>query len=167
MTSLGDPADFLIRLAKLCPNASRFDEWTQKLKSDEVAKEAENNKRGTIAAWGRADRQGQQLINPLSLLQTLEEQLPDNAILVADGGDFVATASYIVRPRGPLQWLDPGSFGTLGVGGGFALGAKLARPDAEVWLLWGDGAAGYSIAEFDTFVRYRVPVAAFVGNDAN
>lgn len=44
---------------------------------------------------------------------------------MADGGDFVGSAAYIVRPRGPLQWLDPGAFGTLGVGGGFALGAKV------------------------------------------
>jgi thiamine pyrophosphate-dependent acetolactate synthase large subunit-like protein len=43
-----------------------------------------------------------------------------------------------------------------GVGGGFALGAKLARPDHEVWLLWGDGSAGYSIAEYDTFKRHKV-----------
>ena len=96
----------------------------------------------------------------------LEDALPENAILVADGGDFIATSSYILRPRGPLCWLDPGAFGTLGVGGSFALGAKLVRPDAKVWLLWGDGSAGYSLAEFDTFTRHRVPVIALIGNDA-
>merc|ERR1719420_1724982 len=106
------------------------------------------------------------MINPIGLMHTFEEELSENAILVADGGDFVATASYIVRPRGPLQWLDPGAFGTLGVGGGFALGAKLAKPESDVWLLWGDGAAGYSLAEFDTFTRHKVPVVALVGNDA-
>ena len=63
-------------------------------------------------------------------------------------------------------WLDPGAFGTLGVGAGFALGAKLCRPEAEVWALFGDGALGYSIAEFDTFVRHGVPIIAVVGNDA-
>lgn len=72
-------------------------------------------------------------LNPLSVLNTLEKILPDNAILVADGGDFVGSAAYILRPRGPLTWLDPGAFGTLGVGGGFALGAKLVRPDSEVY----------------------------------
>jgi len=72
-------------------------------------------------------RDGSPLVNPLDLFLKLEETLPDDSILVADGGDFVATASYIVRPRGPLRWLDPGAFGTLGVGGGFALGAKLVR----------------------------------------
>lgn len=53
--------------------------------------------------------------------------LPENAILIADGGDFIGSAAYIVHPRGPLQWLDPGVFGTLGVGAGFALGAKAVR----------------------------------------
>ena len=76
--------------------------------------------------------------------------MADDAVLVVDGGDFVATASYIVRPRAPLSWLDPGVFGTLGVGGGFALGAALVRPGREVWLVWGDGSSAYTLAEFDT-----------------
>ena len=88
-------------------------------------------------------------------------------MLVGDGGDFVATASYIVTPRGPLAWLDPGVFGTLGVGAGFALAAKLVRPESDVWLLWGDGSAGYGLAEIDTFVRHGVGVLALIGNDAS
>jgi acetolactate synthase-like protein len=72
-------------------------------------------------------------LNPLKVLTILDKILPDNAILVADGGDFVASAAYIMKPRGPLTWLDPGAFGTLGVGGGFALGAKLVRPESEVF----------------------------------
>ena len=62
----------------------------------------------------------------------------------------------VARPRGPLRWLDPGAFGTLGVGGGFALGAKLCRPDSEVWIVYGDGSLGYSLAEFDTYTRHNV-----------
>jgi acetolactate synthase-1/2/3 large subunit len=91
--------------------------------------------------------------------------LPDDSLIVADGGDFVGTASYTVRPRKPLSWLDPGVFGTLGVGAGFALGASLARPDSEVWAIFGDGAFGFSLIEFDTFVRHGIPVIAVVGND--
>lgn len=108
----------------------------------------------------------EQHLNPLAVLSTLEKILPDNAILVADGGDFVGSAAYILKPRGPLAWLDPGAFGTLGVGGGFALGAKLARPDSEVWIIWGDGSCAYSLAEFDTLSRFNLPVMALVGNDA-
>ena len=106
-------------------------------------------------------------MNPVWLCQQLETAVSENSILIGDGGDFVATASYIVRPRAPLCWLDPGAFGTLGSGGGFALAAKLCRPDAEVWLLYGDGSAGYSLAEFDTFTRHGVGVIAVIGNDAS
>jgi thiamine pyrophosphate-dependent acetolactate synthase large subunit-like protein len=62
--------------------------------------------------------------------------------------------------------LDPGAFGTLGVGGGFALGAKAVYPDRPVVILWGDGSSGYSLMEFDTFVRHKLPVVALIGNDA-
>ena len=106
-------------------------------------------------------------VNPLHLLRELDREIGPQTILVADGGDFVATASYTVQPPGPLTWLDPGPFGTLGVGAGFALGAKLCRPEAEVWILYGDGSAGYSLAEFDTFVRHGLAVIALVGNDAS
>ena len=64
-----------------------------------------------------------EFVNPVTAVQALEEAMDDDAIMVVDGGDFVATAAYVVKPRAPLSWLDPGVFGTLGVGGGFALGA--------------------------------------------
>jgi thiamine pyrophosphate-dependent acetolactate synthase large subunit-like protein len=105
-------------------------------------------------------------VNPITLLRTLEQTAGDNAVLIADGGDFVATASYVMHPRTPLSWLDPGAFGTLGVGAGFALGAALARPQSEIWIIFGDGACGYGLVEFDTFVRHGIPVIALVGNDA-
>jgi thiamine pyrophosphate-dependent acetolactate synthase large subunit-like protein len=104
-------------------------------------------------------------LNPLRLLRELDAFLDERALLVADGGDFVGTASYVLRARSPLGWLDPGVFGTLGVGGGFALGASLARPDAEVWILYGDGSLGLSLAEVDTFARHGLSVIALVGND--
>ena len=106
-------------------------------------------------------------VNPLAFFQEMEQVVDENSVLIGDGGDFVATASYILRPRAPLSWLDPGVFGTLGSGAGFALGAKLVRPEAEVWLVYGDGSAGYSIAEFDTFHRHEIPIIAVVGNDAS
>lgn len=93
--------------------------------------------------------------------------MADDSVLIVDGGDFVATGSYIVRPRRPLSWLDPGVFGTLGVGGGFAAGAASVRPSAEVWLFYGDGSSAYSLAEFDTFVRSGYAPIAIIGNDAS
>jgi acetolactate synthase-1/2/3 large subunit len=106
------------------------------------------------------------LVNPLALCRAVDALLAPDSVIVADGGDFVGTAAYILRPRAPLSWLDPGVFGTLGVGGGFALGAKLCRPGADVWILYGDGSSAYSLAEFDTLARHGLPVIAVVGNDA-
>ena len=105
-------------------------------------------------------------VNPLALLRAIEREAGENALFVADGGDFVATASYVLHPRGPLSWLDPGAFGTLGVGAGFAIGAATARPDRETWIIFGDGTCGFGLTEFDTFVRHGFPVIAVVGNDA-
>lgn len=81
----------------------------------------------------------------------------DNSILIGDGGDFVATVAYNIKARKPLSWLDPGVFGTLGVGAGFAMAAKLVHPESEVWLFWGDGASGFSLMEFDTLRRHKIP----------
>ncbi len=108
-----------------------------------------------------------EFINPLQLLKGIDRAMSDDSIIVADGGDFVATASYTLRPRAPLSWLDPGVFGTLGVGAGFAMGAKLVRPASETWIIYGDGAFGYSLIEFETFARLNIPVIAVIGNDAS
>jgi len=110
--------------------------------------------------------QATDFINPLFLLNQLDQVMDDQSIIVGDGGDFVASAAYVLHPPGPLSWLDPGVFGTLGVGAGFALASKLTNPASEVWLIYGDGAAGFSLQEFDTFVRHRAPVIAVIGNDA-
>ena len=93
--------------------------------------------RGRSATRRSPPRRGRErdLVDPMHFFLRLEEKLADDAVLVVDGGDFVATAAYIVRPRKPLSWLDPGVFGTLGVGGGFAVGAAAVRPKAEVWIL--------------------------------
>lgn len=130
--------------------------WIDTLRRRDAAREWE------IAARGTDDVRP---INPIALCKAVDSLLTDESILVADGGDFVATASYVLHPRAPLSWLDPGVFGTLGVGAGFAMGAKLFRPGADVWLLYGDGAAGFSVIEFDTMVRHGIPVIAVVGND--
>lgn len=170
-TSQTDPTLFLLMLADQVAKSNgrdqeRFKEWTQSLKKAEADKEASNIRKSKELSLGRGSKSGKPLVNPIALLHSVEQLLPPDSILVADGGDFVATASYVLRPRGPLSWLDPGAFGTLGVGAGFALGAKLVRPSAEVWLIWGDGSAGYSIAEFDTFARHGIPVIGLIGNDA-
>jgi len=153
----GDPGWFLRQLAEILPANARWKNWREQLR------ERDNNREKEIAQQAAEPNA---LLNPLHLCREIEKALPFNSIVVADGGDFVATASYTVSPAGPLTWLDPGVFGTLGVGAGFALGAKLCRPESEVWILFGDGSVGYSLSEFDTFVRHQIPVLAVVGNDA-
>lgn len=155
---LADPCTFLIELADAVGGRGGTRQaWIAKLAARNDARDAE------ILTMGDEETAH---INPLRLCQGIEAHLSDHSLLIGDGGDFVATASYIVSPRGPLTWLDPGVFGTLGVGAGFAMGAKLVHPEADVWLLYGDGAAGFSIMEFDSMARQNIPVIAVVGNDA-
>ena len=107
-----------------------------------------------------------QFVNPIKLFLKLNSYIKKDDIIIADGGDFVATASYILRPRAVNGWLDPGVFGTLGVGAGFILGSKLVNNKSTIWAIFGDGAFGYSLMEFDSFVRHNIPVIAIIGNDA-
>ena len=155
---LSDPCLFLCALADvLALEESVWQPWIQELNQNDNAREEFILK---------TSKEKTEHVNPLFLLKKLDGFINERSIVVADGGDFVATASYVLRPRGPLTWLDPGVFGTLGVGAGFALGSKLVHPEAEVWLVYGDGAAGFSLQEFDTFVRHDLPLIAVVGNDA-
>jgi acetolactate synthase-1/2/3 large subunit len=151
--------DFLVALAeKASGGGGSWTDWLSTLRGRDG--ERDRDIAGKAAGAG-------ELIDPLHFFTRLDEAMADDAVLVVDGGDFVATASYIVRPRAPLSWLDPGVFGTLGVGGGFALGASLVRPGREVWLLWGDGSCAYTLAELDTYVRHGVAPIAVIGNDAS
>ena len=156
--AIGDAGSFLERLAERMGEGARRAEWIARLRERDEAREREIDAQAAQAG---------EHVNPIAFLRALDRAADDNAIFVADGGDFVGTAAYAVHARGPLGWLDPGAFGTLGVGAGFALGARLCRPDSETWLLWGDGACGYGLAELDTLVRHGVPVIAVVGNDAS
>ena len=155
---LADPGAFLRALGGAFAGGDRWPEWKRALRERDTAREADID--------AQAEAPTDVGMNPVRLFRELNPLLPDGAILVADGGDFVGTAAYTLHARGPLTWLDPGAFGTLGVGGGFALGAKLCRPEAEVWIVWGDGSSAYSLAEYDTFARHGVPVIGLVGNDA-
>ncbi|XP_054858126.1 2-hydroxyacyl-CoA lyase 2 [Eublepharis macularius] len=153
-----DAGSFLVHLNEGLKGYSCPREWALSLKEMDRAKEKINRE--------KAEEPTERYLNPLKLLHRVDHLLPEDSLLVVDGGDFVGSAAYIVQPTGPLAWLDPGAFGTLGVGGGFALGAKLCRPESEVWILYGDGSLGFSVMEFDTFVRHKTPVIALVGNDA-
>jgi len=101
----------------------------------------------------------------LSIRRVIEREGRD-VIIVADGGDFVATAAKVISPEGIGRWLDAGPFGTLGTGAGFALAAKAIYPESDVVVLYGDGAFGWSLIELDTAVRHKLPFIGIIGNDA-
>jgi acetolactate synthase-1/2/3 large subunit len=154
----GAPELFLRALAARVVPREAWSTWTKHLRAGDQERDADIARNAeTPPARG---------MSPLAVCRSIDRALSDDSVIVADGGDFVSTASYVLRPRAPLSWLDPGAFGTLGVGAGFALGAKLVRPSAEVWILYGDGSLGYSLSEADTFLRHGLPVIAVVGNDA-
>ena len=86
-------------------------------------------------------------------------------IVIGDGGDIVATAAKIIPVKGRGAWMDPGPLGTLGVGMPFALAAQLANPDKRVVIVYGDGSFGLNGFEFDTAVRFNLPIIGVIGND--
>ena len=104
--------------------------------------------------------------NPLRVCAELGKRLKPNDIVIGDGGDFVATAAYVLKLEWPQLWMDPGPLGTLGVGPGYAMAAKLARPDANVVIVYGDGSFGLHAMEFEAMARQGIPVVALIGNDA-
>ena len=105
-------------------------------------------------------------IHPARIYGELGPRLADDAVVIGDGGDFVSFAGRYVEPRRPGGWLDPGPYGCLGTGPGYAMAARLARPSSQVVLLLGDGAAGFSLMDVDTLVRHDLPVVMVVGNNA-
>jgi thiamine pyrophosphate-dependent acetolactate synthase large subunit-like protein len=104
-------------------------------------------------------------LHPLRIYGELAGMLDRDAIIIGDGGDFVSYAGRVVDSFAPGCWVDPGPYGCLGSGPGYALAAKLAHPERQVVLLLGDGAFGFSGMEFDTLARHGVAVVAIVGNN--
>ncbi len=105
-------------------------------------------------------------IHPARIYGELLPRLADDAVVIGDGGDFVSFAGKYVEPKRPGAWLDPGPYGCLGAGLGASIAARLARPSAQVVLLLGDGAAGFSLMDVDTLVRHDLPVVMVMGNNS-
>jgi acetolactate synthase-1/2/3 large subunit len=135
----------------------RFADWLSTLRA------AEDKSRAKMAAEIASDASPP---NPLRVCDELGKRLGPNDIVIGDGGDFVATAAYVLKLEAPQLWMDPGPLGTLGVGPGYAMAAKLARPDANVVLVYGDGSFGFHALEFEAMVRQGIPVISVIGNDA-
>jgi len=130
--------------------------WVQRLRDIETARRSDE--RSVLEADTSP-------IHPARVYGELIRRLDRDAVVIGDGGDFVSYAGKFVDSYQPGCWLDPGPFGCLGTGAGYALAARHVHPDRQVVLLSGDGGFGFSGLDFDTLVRYRMPVVVIVGNN--
>lgn len=104
-------------------------------------------------------------IRPSRIYGELGKRLADDAVVICDGGDFASYAGKFVEVQQPGGWLDTGPYGCLGNGLGYAIAARTVRPSSQVVVMMGDGAAGFSLMDFDTLVRHRLPVVIVIGNN--
>jgi hypothetical protein len=114
--------------------------------------------RAALAADGPLLASEADPVHPARIYGELLKVLDDDAVVIGDGGDFVSFAGKYIEPLRPGGWLDPGPFGCLGTGLGYAIAARIAHPAVQVVLLLGDGAAGFSLMDAATLVRHDLPV---------
>lgn len=105
-------------------------------------------------------------IHPYRVAWELNEFLTEDTVYIGDGGDVVTISAQAVQPRSPGHWMDPGALGSLGVGTGFALAAKLAHPRREVLCYYGDGAFSMTAFDMETANRFGAPYIAVIGNNS-
>ncbi len=148
--------DLTATLSALATGEAQHPDWIGQLRTAETA--ARDGEKAELAD----DRTP---LHPMRVYAELAPMLDRDAIVVIDGGDFGSYAGRVIDSYQPGCWLDSGPFGCLGSGPGYALAAKLARPDRQVVLLQGDGAFGFSGMEWDTLVRHNVPVVSVIGNN--
>jgi acetolactate synthase-1/2/3 large subunit len=157
-SAAGDLTAYFSALADACGGRPQGDiEWLAQLRGTARLAAAEDVPLLETAATP---------IHPMRIYGELLRQLDDDAVVIGDGGDFVSFAGRLIEPSFPGRWLDPGPYGCLGTGLGYAIAARLAHPASQVVLLLGDGAAGLSLLDVDTLVRHNLPVVMIVGNNA-
>jgi acetolactate synthase-1/2/3 large subunit len=152
----GDLTTTLDALAAAAAGGAGTARWREHLRG------VEDEKRAAERSQLEDDRAP---LHPLRIYRELGAVLDRDAIVICDGGDFASYAGRAIDSYEPGCWLDPGPFGCLGCGPGYALAAKLARPDRQVVVLLGDGAFGFSGMEWDTLARHGVAVVGVIGNN--
>jgi acetolactate synthase-1/2/3 large subunit len=155
-SSAGDLARAFTALTAHGAAPRAHDRWIDRLRDDERAR------RDSELPMLTADSSP---IHPGRVYGELRARLARDAIVIGDGGDFVSYAGKFIDSYAPGTFLDPGPFGCLGMGPGYALAAGLARPGAQVVLMLGDGAIGFSLGDYEALVRHGVDVVAIVGNN--
>jgi acetolactate synthase-1/2/3 large subunit len=155
-TVVGDLAAVLSGLASWSGLRADHDSWIKWLREAEDAARARD--RDLLSAATSP-------IKPTRVFGELARRLAPDAVIVCDGGDFASYAGKYLDPGRPGCWLDTGPYGCLGNGPGYAMAARLARPDSQVVAILGDGAAGFSLFDVDSMVRHRLPAVMVVGNN--
>jgi len=156
LTVVGDIASTLRGLADHRGQRTDHDAWVTELRAAEDAARAAEEPLLVAAAAP---------IRPSRIYGELRQRLARDAVVICDGGDFASYAGKFVEVFEPGCWLDTGPYGCLGNGMGYAIAARVARPDAQVVVLLGDGAAGFSLMDADSLVRHGLPVVIVVGNN--
>jgi acetolactate synthase-1/2/3 large subunit len=135
----------------------RYDDWLARVRALEAPK------REQLARWAALDDAP---VNHYRFAAAVNDFLDEETILIGDGGDIVSASARVIDLSYPGQWLDPGPLGCLGVGAPFAIAAQHLHPEKKVLIVSGDGSFGLNGFEFDTAVRFGLPIVAMVGNDA-
>ncbi len=159
----GDPGAILKAVGEACTgridkgNQAKRREWMKTLRAEEVEKTEK------LMPLFLSDNQP---IHPYRVAWEINEFLTDDTIYIGDGGDVVTISAQAVQPRGPGNWMDPGALGSLGVGTGFSMAAKLAHPNKEVICYYGDGSFGMTAFDMETANRFNAPYLAVIGNNS-
>lgn len=155
--NLGASFELMLQVMKDESIQLDFSTWAEELRTKEEAIEA---------AFVKELNSDEVPVDPLRMAKEIAGFIDENTIMIGDGGDIVAQASKVLPVKGEGAWMDPGPLGTLGVGMPFALAAQVANPDKRVLIIYGDGSFGLNGFEFDTAVRFNLPIVGIVGNDA-
>jgi acetolactate synthase-1/2/3 large subunit len=153
---VGDPGKVIEQLLGEGVGVTEESSWTSEVR-DEERRLAEEAREG-MASDGVP-------IHPLRFAREIRDFLDPDAVVVGDGGDIVGISSSVIHARAPGHWLDPGPFGCLGVGPSFAIAARLAKPEKQVLIVYGDGSFGLNAMEYESAIRQDLPFVGIIGND--
>jgi acetolactate synthase I/II/III large subunit len=153
---VGDPGKVMEQLLEAGIGQTEEPSWTGEVRDEErrLLKEARAGMDSDAVS-----------IHPQRFAREIRDFLDRDAIVVGDGGDIVGISASIINAREPGHWLDPGPFGCLGVGPSFAMAAKLAKPQKQVLIVYGDGSFGLNAMEYDSAIRQDIPFVGIIGND--
>jgi thiamine pyrophosphate-dependent acetolactate synthase large subunit-like protein len=153
---VGDPGRVIEQLVNAGVGNAAEPSWTAEVREEEVRLKEKA---------GEGMESDASPVHPQRFAREIRDFLDPDAIVVGDGGDIVGISASIVNARYPGHWLDPGPFGCLGVGPSFAIAAKLAKPDKQVLIVYGDGSFGLNAMEYESAIRQKIPFVGIIGND--